>query len=177
MSADLNGDGKKSAVFMLTADGSVLQNNPTNFKYRPGSKVEYTRDSGTSENKSVEFNTSSSVETLFCASNPKAVENAISEIRGKLSLVDGISSVVGQGLDIASDVTDLIGVGGDTLKKAKELNEKVGKTTGTLGGILTKLHQADRQCDEDQRGNRHQCYRHGHHDRNGRVERGRAVLH
>ena len=79
------------------------------------------------------------METLFCASNPKAVENAISEIRGKLSLVDGISSVVGQGLDIASDVTDLIGVGGDTLKKAKELNEKVGKTTGTLGGILTKL--------------------------------------
>ena len=87
----------------------------------------------------MEFNASTSVETLFCASNPKAVENAISGIMGKLSLVDGISSVVGQGLDIASDVTDLTGVGCDTLKKAKELNEKVGKTTGTLGGILTKL--------------------------------------
>ena len=126
-------------VDTLTADGSARQAAPTNFNYRPGSKVEYSHESSTSESKSVEFKTSSSVETLFSASNPKEIEQTISGLRGALSLVDGISSMVGQGFDIAGEITDMIGVGGDTLKKATELNAKVGKTTGTLGGILTKL--------------------------------------
>ena len=126
-------------VDTLTADGTARQKDSTNFNYRPGSKVEYTHESSTSEEKSVEFKTSSSVETLFCAPNPTAVEKAISGIRGKLSLVDGISSTIGQGLDIASDAAGLIGVEGEAFKKVTELNSKVGKTTGTLGGILTKL--------------------------------------